>query len=208
MPAMRGFLPRTLAVLLRAAYAALPALKGWLPKPLQRFLLLNVLGAQRGYPDISRQALETEILPSVARRYAQILFVGTASYTYWYERLFRPGQLTTIDSRPGEAVWGVEDHIVAPVQNIGRYRSASAFDCVVLNGVFGFGVDDPATMRAVAEALHRALQPDGCLVLGWNHDMQEDPDKLGTFDGLFNRSAELRRTFPGETHVYDFYRRL
>ena len=198
-----------MSVFSRLAYvlnALAPSLKKWLPKPIARFLLLNVLGAQRGYPDVSRRVLETEILPAVSRRYCNVLFVGTGSYTYRYERLFRRDQYTTIDSNPSQAVWGGANHIAAPVQEIARHRPAGTFDCVVLNGVFGFGTNEPAEMREVAEALHAVMRPDGYLVLGWDHDMQEDPDKLGTFDGLFSRT-DPRRTFDGETHVYDFYRR-
>ncbi len=197
---MKGFLR-----LAHAVNGALPGVKKLLPKPVQRFVHLNLLGAQRAYPDVSRKVLETEILPSVASRYAHVLFVGTGSYTYWYERLFRPGQYTTIDSNPAQAVWGAADHIVAPVQEIARHRLPGSFDCAVLNGVFGFGTDDPAAMRVVAEALHAVTAPGAYLVLGWNHDMQDDPDRLGTFDGLFRHSGELRRTFGAETHVYDFY---
>ena len=199
-----------MSVLSRLAHAVnvtLPGVKACLPKPVRRFVLLNVLGAQRSYPDISRRVLEVEILPAMAVRYSKILFVGTSSYTYWYERLFRPGQYTTIDSNPAHAVWGAKDHIVAPVQEIARHRPAGTFDCVVLNGVFGFGTDDPASMRVSAEALHAVMAASGYLVLGWNHDMQEDPDKLGTFNGLFRHSGEPRRTFGAETHIYDFYLR-
>jgi hypothetical protein len=176
-----------------------------LPKPVLRFVLIHILGAQRSYPDVSRKVLETDILPAVAARYRHVLFVGTSSYTFWYERLFRPGQYTTIDANPAHAVWGADDHIVAPVQEIARHRPAGTFDCIVLNGVFGFGVDDPASMRAVAEALHAVTAPGAGLVLGWNHDMQDDPDRLQTFEGLFDHSGEPRRTFGAETHVYDFY---
>ena len=207
MRAMKGFLGQGARRLARTINAAFPDLKGRLPKPVRRFLLLNLLGAQRGYPDISRKVLETELLPEIARRYSRVLFVGTSSYTYWYERLFRPGQYTTIDSDPSQAVWGAADHIMAPTQEVGRHRPAGTFDCVVLNGVFGFGTNDPLTMRAVALALHDVMAVGGCLVLGWNDDMQEDPDKLGTFEGLFQHSGEPRRSFPGESHLYDFYRR-
>ncbi len=207
MQSMKGFLGRETSWLARTINTTFPSLKRLLPKPVCRFLLLNVLGAQRGYPDISRKVLEIELLPMIAGRHSRVLFVGTSSYTYWYERQFRRDQYTTIDSDPGQAVWGAADHIVAPVQEIGRHRPAGAFDCVVLSGVFGFGVNDPETMRDVALALHGVMSADGYLVLGWNDDMQEDPDKLGTFAGLFRRSGEPRRTFPGETHAYDFYLR-
>jgi hypothetical protein len=205
MQPMKGFLGRGIGSFARTVNSAFPGLKGALPKTVRRFLLLNLLGAQRGYPDVSRKVLEAELLPAIAGRHSRVLFVGTSSYTYRYERLFRPGQYTTIDSDPSQAVWGAADHIVAPVQEIGRHRQAGAFDCVVLNGVFGFGTNDPPTMRAVAQALHDVMPANGYLVLGWNDDMQEAPDKLGTFAGLFRHSGEPRRTFPGETHVYDFY---
>ena len=191
---------------------AAPWLKRMVPRGLHRFVLLKFLDINKDYDVMLRENperlfLSNEVMPWVAANCRKVLFVGTSSYTYWYERLFRPGQYTTIDWRPAEAVWGAADHIAAPVQEIARHRPAGTFDCVVLNGVFGFGTDDPASMRAVAEALHKVMAPNGYLVLGWNHDMQEDPDKLGTFDGLFRHSGEPRRTFGAETHVYDFYRR-
>ena len=205
MQAMRSFLARVLARMAYAVNATAPGVKRLLPKSLRRFLLLNVLGAQRGYPDVSRKVLETEILPEVARRHAKVLFVGTGSYTYRYERLFRRGQYTTIDSNPSNAVWGADDHIVGLIQELPRLRPPGSLDCVVLNGVFGFGVNDPDTMRAVAKALAESLQPNGSLIVGWNTDMHDDPERLNIFTAHFRRAPEPRRTFPGETHVYDFY---
>jgi hypothetical protein len=207
MQSMSGFLASAVSRPARAINTAVPWLKELLPKPLRRYVLLHVVGVQRSYPDVSRKMLEAEILPSVAACYSKVLFVGTSSYSYWYERLFRRDQYATIDGDPTQAVWGAADHIVAPVQEIGRHRPPGSFDCVVLNGVFGFGTDDAEAMRAVAVALHGVLRPAGRLVLGWNSDKQEDPETLATFDGLFVQADEPRRTFPGETHVYDFYRR-
>ena len=77
-------------LLSRLAYALndlLPGAKRLVPKSAARFLLLNVVGVQKSYPDVSRKVLEQEILPDIAKRYARVLFVGTGSYTYWYERL-------------------------------------------------------------------------------------------------------------------------
>src|SRR5262249_33958442 len=143
--------------------------------------------------------------------FSRILFVGTASYTYHYERLFRRGQYTTIDQQPRSAVWGSSDHIVAPVQHINRFRPKGSFDCVVLNGVFGFGVDAVEDMRMVLKEVHDALRPNGFLLVGWNVDMHEDPEALGLYSPFFVRNGEgawtKRLRFPPDTHVYDFYRR-
>ena len=192
-----------------------PLAKWLLPRPVLRFLLLHVVGVNRQYERLrevpSRLCLEREILPWVAAHFSRILFVGTASYTYHYEKLFRRGQYTTVDLHPSTAVWGARDHIVAPIQDINRHRPKGFFDCVVLNGVFGFGVDQADDMRVVLKELHDALQPDGFLVVGWNSDMHEDPEALSLYEPFFVRNQEApwigRRRFPAETHIYDFYRR-
>jgi SAM-dependent methyltransferase len=195
----------------RALFRFSPLARRLLPKRLQRFILLEVLGTNRRYARMyhaaSRVCLERELLPWLARHYDRVLFVGTSSYTYHYERLFRPDQYTTLEIQPRGAVWGARQHIVAPVEEIGRHRPPGAFDCVVLNGVFGFGVDDPEHMRRVIVALHRALAPQGLLVVGWNTDLHDDPALLLApyFAPNTREPWVARRTFPPETHVYDFY---
>jgi hypothetical protein len=108
-------------------------------------------------------------------------------------------------------VWGAPRHIVAPVQEIGRHRPQGFFDCIVLNGVFGFGTDEAAAMRAVVDAVEQVLAPGGLLVVGWNTDQHEDPEALGVFEASFVPCRTTpwphRLRFSGETHVYDFYER-
>ena len=206
-----------LARLARAINRLAPGLKRLLPKPVHRFILLHLMDANRAYVALpalaSRRFMEREVLPWLRASCARILFVGTASYTHHYERLFRhdPGQFTTIDSNPAVAVWGAPQHIVAPIQEIGRVRPDALFDVVVLNGVFGFGVDDPATMADVIAAVHQALRPGGRLVLGWNVDLHADPATLGVIGPWFVPDEAspwgFRKTFDGEFHVNDFYAR-
>lgn len=188
-----------------------PLARKLLPKAVQRFVLLNLLHTNRRYARMyragSRLCLQNELCPWLAKRYAHILFVGTSSYTYHYEKLFRRDQFTTLEVEPRGAVWGARDHIVAPIEEIGRHRPKGSFDCVILNGVFGFGVDEIDHMRRVIEALHEALVPQGLLVVGWNTNLHADPAPL--LAPYFAPNTEepwvQRRTFPPETHVYDFY---
>lgn len=186
-----------------------PLAKRILPRWVLRFVLVRIFRANRPYDLASRHCLEDEILPWLAERYGRILFVGTQSYTWHYAKRFRPRQYTTIDRDPETAVWGARDHIVAAIEEIGRHRPQGFFDCVILNGVFGFGVDDAGHMRMVIKALHGALRPGGFLVVGWNTDRHADPVMLGVYDPCFTASNEepwvQRRRFPPETHVYDFY---
>jgi hypothetical protein len=188
-----------------------PLARRVLPKPIQRFVLLNLLRTNHGYAGLyhlaSRLCLQDEICPWLAQHYAHILFVGTSSYTYHYERLFAPDQYTTIDVRPNAAVWGARDHIIAPVEEIGRHRPKGFFDCVILNGVLGFGVNDVEHMRIVIEALHSALAAGGLLIVGWNTDLHDDPQRLlmPYFAPNTRTPWVERRSFPAETHVYDFF---
>lgn len=206
------------AALAKVAYAGrrvAPGASRLLPKWLRRLVLLHIVDVNRPYAafpqSASRRFLEDQVLPRLRDTCPRILFVGAGSYTYQYEKIFRAdaAQFTTIDSNPGCAVWGARQHIMAPVQEIGRHRAEGSFDCVVLNGVFGFGVDDPAAMRSVVEAVHAILRPGGRMVLGWNADLHPDPAELGVLGSEFAPDPSspwgARRTFPGETHVNDFY---
>ncbi len=191
-------------------------LKRLVPRRVRRFLLLHVLHANRRYANLlkgpTRLYMEQEILPWVRRHCTSVLFVGTAPYTYHYEVGFRRGQYTTIDVHPSTAAWGARDHIVAPIQEIDRHRAKGYFDCVIMNGVFGFGVDRVEDMRAALRAVHEVLRPGGLFVLGWNTDKHEDPEALGLIAPYFE--AANQPPFPNrlpyglpETLVYDFYRR-
>ena len=125
----------------------------------------------RSHP--SRLFLEHEILPWIGKQYARVLFVGTAPYTYQFERFFKRSRehYTTIDPVGGTAVWGGRNHIAAPIQEIGLHRPRGYFDCIVFNGVFGFGIDELEAQRAAIKVLHDALAPDGLLLVGWNTNL-------------------------------------
>jgi hypothetical protein len=192
--------------------------KKLLPRAVKRLIVLDLMGGRRQCDALrsrpSRRFLEREILPWLAGKFDRVLFVGTAPYTYQFERLFRRvrGQYTTIDPVGGTAVWGARQHIIAPIQEIGRHRPAGHFDCIVLNGIFGFGIDDRDEQRATLKILHDALSPGGLLLVGWNTNLMPDLEKLGLFEPFFVAAEGLpwshrtRFDLP-ETHVYDFYRR-
>jgi hypothetical protein len=189
-----------------------------LPKRAKRFILLNLMGVRKRYVHLrshaSRRFLEGEILPWIAAHCDRVLFVGTSAYTYQFERLFgrSPEHYTTIDPETATRVWGARDHIVAPIQEIGRHRPAGHFDCIVFNGVFGFGIDDLSSQREAIAVLHEALAPGGLLMVGWNTNLMPDLEALGLFAPHFEEAQDLpwphRTRFPlPETHVYDFYRK-
>jgi len=155
-------------------------------------------------------------MPWLAARCDHVLFVGPAPYTYQFERLFRRSrdQYTTIDPDGGTAVWGARRHIVAPLQELPNHRPPGFFDCIVLNGVFGFGIDSIEAQRGAIEILHRSLAQGGLLLVGWNTNLHADLEELGLFQPYFTPAVQglpwphRTRFDPPETHVYDFYTRM
>ncbi len=193
--------------------------KKLLPKWAKRFILLRLRGVHKRYDHLrshpSRIFLEREILPWIAAHYERVLFVGTAPYTHQFERIFRRSRdhYTTIDPVRGTETWGARHHIVAPLQEIALHRPKGHFDCVVLNGIFGFGIDDTEGQRAAIKILHDTIAPGGLLLVGWNTNLMLDLEDLGLFEPYFSKEVEglpwpHRTRFPlPETHTYDFYTR-
>ncbi len=161
----------------------------------------------------SRQFLLAEVFPWMIRHCRCILFVGAAPYTYHYQTIFRRAgvRFVTMDVDAGARIWGAQEHIQAPVQEVDRRFAPEEFDGVVLNGVFGFGIDSPLEMNRTLAAVARVLRPGGLLLLGWNTDRTASPLELEESARWYTPVANLpfppRRTFAGETHVYDFLQR-
>ena len=187
-------------------------IKQLLPRRLKRYVLVNFLGVNTRLVTPAREWLECVVLPSLpGLGYRRILFVGTAPYTWSYEAIVRNhgGRWITCDVNPAAGVWGAKEHIVGDIAEVGRRFPTASFDAVILNGVFGFGTDDPAGRRAAIAGAERLLRPDGLLLLGWDADVIADPlwEMKGSFNG-FHAAEQLhlpsRSTFADEQFVYDF----
>jgi SAM-dependent methyltransferase len=173
-------------------------IKAVIPRRVKRFMLLHVFGA--------------DMRPGI--HFRRILFVGTAPYTWHYERIVRRagGEWITCDVNPSAAVWGARRHAVARVQDIDTRFAPAYFDAVILSGVLAFGVAPGAEFDAAIAAIWRVLRPEGLLLLGWNSDAAADPLLAGGMRRLFRAAADLplpsRRSFDEEAFVYDFQLRV
>ncbi len=224
---MLGFMKSSLSRLAYWVNDRFPGIKGLVPKKLHRFVLLQVVGMNDQYEQMLRQNperlfLQNEALPWVSASYRQVLFVGTASYTYQYEKLFAddPDRYTTIDRNPTTKVWGSKHHIVAPIEQIDRHRAPGFFDCIVLSGVLAYripahgdyGLAAPDELRAMLKVLHGVMRPGGLLLVGWNlRDMAQSLAQLGLLEPYFVPTDKTpwgtRKEFPGDPHVFEFYER-
>lgn len=153
-----------------------------------------MLGAPRAFASADRRLLEECILPFHARRQTAlaVLFVGTRAYTSAYETLFAGHRFITMDIDPAAARHGSSQrHVVACASRACDHFEAESFDLIVFNGVFGWGLDERASVEAAVEGFHRLLREGGELVVGWNRIGRHRPfefDELGALEA-FRRVA-------------------
>lgn len=114
-----------------------------------------------------------------------------------------------MDIQPEHQIWGEPGrHLVGDVREVDKTLPLSSFDVVLLNGVFGFGVNDAPGMSQTLRALHRVLKPGGLLLIGWNADLVMNPTGLPICGQLYEPAAGLTlpefKSFPGTTHCFQF----
>ncbi len=186
------------------------SLKKELYLPLKRWLLLKFRLDDTYFkkqPD--RIWLDTQLYPKLEQlREGRILFVGCAYYTWPTLKRFNKGvELLTVDIDEQNEIWGCKNHLVASILDIDQHTTPHSFDIVLLNGVFGHGVDSPEMQEQTYKALHTVLKPDGMLLVGWNHDLISDPTELSVSKELYYKSGyeglPQHTAFSDSTHVFD-----
>lgn len=173
-----------------------PAVSGW---------------AMRRVPD--RRLLERRILPAVAAaRYRRVLFVGTSrvpdTRTYHLAYPWGDTEFWTMDRSPQAAAWGGDRHRSGDICSATEHFPAGWFDCVLLNGVLGWGVDTEPAQELALEQCRLLLSSGGLLVLGWNTSRCADPLRLSATTRHYERTRldgmQARHEFAGTDHVFDF----
>ena len=164
-----------------------------------------------------RAVLEQVIFPELLRSadLNRILFVGCAWYTLHYPRLFRERDFITMEISPEEARYGSAHHIVDSCENIDRHFSPVSLDVVILNGVYGFGLNQLPAIEQTLQAIHNSLKVDGLFIFGWNNMPATAPYRIEELIGL-NRfepyvfpplGTAIIETDPKNRHRFQFYRK-
>ena len=193
----------------------MPFLKQWIPKWL--YARIHALMYDRWIHQLpDRQYLEQEILPHLAATNpSRVMFVGCESYTRGYGDIFIRSHIEywTCDINPKASVFGAgKNHITCDVQMLHTHFDEHYFDIVLLNGVFGYGVNDRTAMENTVSSIHRILQTNGILLIGWNQELVTDPTKLNSINQSYIHQGpsllENRRVFKinqDHTHIFDFF---
>ena len=171
---------------------------------------------------LNREVLEIVILPWFASwpKVRRVLFVGCAEYTCDYDSHFAGHDFYTIDVDPSAAQYGAgpNHHFVDSVENAHRYFQPTSLNAILLNGVFGYGLDDPRRAEKVVTLCYDILLEHGILMIGWNDLPQCKPFEplsliaLGRFDRLeldaLAVTPGVRRLGHGDYLVEDDYQHV
>ncbi len=166
-----------------------------------------------------RVYLRQVMLPAMAKtKPANVLLAGTRRYTRRYHEIFDRDvtAVWTIDFDPAAARFGNGQlHRTGDMCQVDRVFRGVRFDMIHINGLLGFGVDTPESVREMTAACHRALQPGGYLMLGWDSDRTPDPINNEDITSCFSHTgfadAPARHSvtgIDGHDHVFDWFRRV
>jgi len=163
----------------------------------------------RHYPD--RIYMERELIPAIARSRGKILFVGCQYFTKHYPALFEMdgGECWTIDIDPSVARWGAPGrHVIGSFQDARNHWPVASFDCIVISGVFGYGINSKEDQNEALRVCSFLLKSGGWLILGWNKDKVNEvkPPALSVLQRDYRPASleglEHSKRFAGSTHVY------
>jgi len=163
-----------------------------------------------------RSVLEQIIIPFVLSRCEPqtILDIGREAYEAFYNEFYEGRELWTIDWDAERAVFGAANHIVDDVANLRDHFPERYFDFVLMNGVFGWGLNDRRSIEKAFSAVHATLNRNGIFVLGWNDTPELVPVPLGQVLSLGKFTPYRLEPLGGVSfrcktcrHTYSFYRR-
>ena len=178
----------------------------------------HLLGHDRAFASADRRLLEDHILPhfAAAPEPLSVLFVGVHWYTRRCEQIFSAHRYHTIDIDPRASRHGsTQGHVTASATEVASHFPPASVDLVVVNGVFGWGLNDRAQVEAAARGFFDVLRDGGDLVVGWNdivgrrpHPVAPALEAAGFVRAEFPPLAAQVIAVPGSNrHRFEFFRK-
>ncbi|MBD3253040.1 methyltransferase domain-containing protein [Candidatus Pacearchaeota archaeon] len=161
-----------------------------------------------------RDVLERIIIPYLLSKInpKKILDVRREDYQKFYNLFFKGRELWTIDKNPKRKKYGSENHITDDVVNIKNYFSENSFDLIIMNGVFGWGLNKPEDVEKTILSFYKILRKGGIFVFGWNDIPDLKPLELENIESLkkfkpyfFEPLKTISFKSLTEEHTYSFF---
>lgn len=162
-----------------------------------------------------RDCLERIILPYVLAHNdpARTLDIGREDYQTFYNLYFEGRELWTLDFDPKRKKFGSKGkHVTDDVANVKSHFEDNYFNFVLMNGVFGWGLNDPIKIEQTFNAIYDIMAPGALFILGWNDIKDLTPVPLDQIEALKKltpfvfpplKSSQFKAN-TGE-HTYNFY---
>lgn len=117
-----------------------------------------------------RNVLEEIIFPYILAYHnpKKILDIGREDYQAFYNFFFEGRELWTLDFDPIKKEFGSNNHITDNVTNLKKHFQNNYFDFILMNGVFGWGLNKKADVEKTFLAIYDILAPNGIFILGYN----------------------------------------
>jgi len=161
-----------------------------------------------------RDVLERIIFPNIISYHnpKTILDIGREDYQQFYNLFFEGRELWTIDINPKMKEFGARNHVTDSVANLKKYFPNDKFDFIIMNGVFGWGLNKKKDIEKTFNAIYDVLKRGGIFVFGWNDTTDLTPVPLNQIKSLrkfkkFYFKPLKAQSFKAKTgeHTYNFY---
>ena len=161
-----------------------------------------------------RDVLERIIFPYVLSFHnpKKVLDVGREDYQAFYNHFFKGRELWTLDKDPERREFGAKNHISGNASKLDKYFKKNYFDLVIMNGVFGWGLNDKKIIEKSFNSVYKILKKGGIFILGWNDTPDLAPVHLETLESLkrfkkYHFKPLKTHSFKCKTgeHTYNFY---
>ena len=164
-----------------------------------------------------RDVLERIIFPYILTHHnpKSILDIGREDYQHFYNKYFKGRELWTLDFDPEREEFGADNHITDDVANLENHFKENKFDFILMNGVFGWGLNNEEKIEKTFSAIYKILKPNGIFILGWNDVPDLTPMPLKEIESLKKLKPfyfkplkdDKFKTKTGE-HTYNFFQKL
>jgi len=161
-----------------------------------------------------RNVLERIIFPYILSHInpKTVLDIGREDYEKFYNNFFKNVELWTMDIDPERKKFGSKNHIIDNVKNLEKHFEKNYFDFILMNGVFGWGLNEKNDIEKTFNSIFEILKPNGLFILGWNDVEDLTPVPLEKIEALkkfktftFPPLKTSRFKCENGEHTYNFY---